>query len=337
MSGMSFSTITQPAGVKSLEELLLEQDSVNSKNTYHELSKHAVEGSSLSLCMPRSDKDPNYAQRLTRILNNLKSQLAHMPEGEIEVREIDWQYGPNNFDIGHFLALAEKAHEYVEHAVMAHYEEQKRDGLLNVSNFEPPLPIVPRSIGALRSVTSLNLQDNALTELPRELFDLESLRALHLGGNRIKSLPEAIGRLRHLCVLNVEQNRLESLPRALENLTKLEVLRASNNRLTSFSIHIEKLNKLRNLYLYGNSISTITVYPALRLDCLHLEDNQLTRFPRVEVLPRGCQIYLSGNPLQHGNTTMLRNEALNVYFVEYVKPEIGKKRASPEKEVSNRQ
>lgn len=339
MSGASLPATTQ-LEVKSYEQLLQEQESINAADVYHELSTYAVEGSALSICLPKSDTDPDYSQRLARILHNLESLLARMPEGSVEVRNIDWHYQSGSFDVVHFMALAERAHDFVVENVMGHFEEQRhendRDDLLDISNCEPPLPFVPRSISALRSLTSLNLQDNILTELPQELFDLEPLKELHLAGNRLKSIPEAIGRLRYLSVLNVDHNRLESLPRALENLTNLETLRAANNRLSSFSVHIEKLDRLRSVYLYRNEINSMTVYPALQLACLHLEDNRLTRFPDFRVLPYGCQIYLSGNPLQNDKTTMFQNEAIKVYFVGYLKPELGKKRPA-EDEVSNRQ
>jgi len=336
---ISLARINLPSQDKSFDQLLQEQESANSADLYHELSKYAVEGSALSVCMPKSPTELSYALRLARILLSLKSQLAHMPGGEHEVREIDRRYGPDSFEIGHFLALAEKAHDFVVENIRGHYEEQKdeknRDDQLDVDSCNPSLPIVPRSIGDLRSLTSINLQDNILTELPRELFELENLKTLHLGGNRIKSIPEAIGRLRNLRVVDVDNNQLESLPISLERLTNLDTLRAANNRLSSFSINISKLDKLRNLYLYCNRLSSITVYPAPRLDCLHLEDNQLTRFPDVEVLPRGCQIYLSGNPIPDIKS-MFSNVALQVYFVGYVKPELGKKRPL-EKEAANRQ
>jgi hypothetical protein len=335
MSGVSLQLCT----VKSFEQMLQEQESVNSADVYDELSRYGVAGSALSVCISRSDRDPNYSQRLERILQGLKTQLARMPGGELEVREIDRRYGPDSFDIRHFLDLAEKAHDFVSENIIGHFEDQKeedkRDDQLDVDSCNPPLPFVPRSIGRLRSLTSLNFQDNTLTELPRELFDLVSLRILHLGDNRLTSIPEAIGRLRNLRVLDVDNNRLESLPRALDDLTNLETLRAANNRLSSFSVHIEKLHRLRSLYLYQNRISSLTIYPAPRLGCLHLEQNQLTRFPAVEVLPHGCHIYLSGNPFPPDNITMFKNEALEVYFVGYVKPELGKKR--PLEDAANRQ
>ncbi|MBS0647812.1 MAG: hypothetical protein JSS10_01150 [Verrucomicrobia bacterium] len=74
----------------------------------------------------------------------------------------------------------------------------------------------------------------------------------------------------------------------------------------------------------------MTMYPASSLGYLHLENNQLTHFPNIEVLPQGCQIYLAGNPLNEDHIRTLKNEALQVYFVGYEKPELGKKRSRPE-------
>ncbi len=336
MSGLSFPTITQNSDIRTLEAIQIEQDRTNSATVYHELSRCAVEGSALSVCMSRSDRDPDYSNRLHRILGNLRTQLTDIPEGDLELRSINRRYRLDSLDTQHFFALGDTIDDLVSANIREHYEEQKHaeNNALDISNFDPPLPLVPRSIGRLRSIVCLNLQNNVLKELPQELFELDRLRELHLGYNYLKTLPEAIGRLHHLRVLNVEQNQLEALPRSIQYLSNLEILRAPHNQLTNFEVNIERLYQLRALYLSNNRLTSITLYPAPRLDYLDLENNRLTLFPRVEVLHQGCQVYLSGNSLHDVNIHVIKNEALQVYFVEHKKPEVKRKRSSEEENVA---
>lgn len=331
MSGV-LPTTTQDLLVKSSEQLSVE----HLGHIYFELTtRYAPEGSALSLCLSRPrGPNPNYRTLLTTTLTALQSELKNIPDGTFELREIDRYFGSENLTIEHFRALADKIHKLVENNIWGHFEEQKeenhRDDWLDISNCNPPLTIVSPSIHRLRSLTSLNLQQNALTELPEELFRLEGLTALHLAANRLKSIPAAIGRLHNLRVLDVEENRLESLPSTLENLTELEVLRAPNNRLTKFELNTSRMHRLRALYLYNNRMTSVTLHPATRVGHVHLENNLLTQFPNVEVLPKGCLIALSGNPLNEDDVRTFKNEALQLYFAGYEKPELGKKRSHPE-------
>jgi Leucine-rich repeat (LRR) protein len=342
MSGVSLPTTTQDPLVKTLEQLTLEQDLVNSKDTYLELIRYVREGSALSICLARSkDPHPNYHVLLKNTLNALQWELKSIPGGPLELRKINMHYRSESLAIEYFRALANKIHDIVEDNIFGHYEEQRReenrDDRLEVSNCNPSLSMIPSSIQKMRSLTYLNLQANALTELPEELFGLERLTYLHLADNRLKSIPAAIGRLRNLRVLDVEFNDLKSLPHAIEDLTQLEVLRASNNQLANFALNTSRMHRLGALYLYNNELTSVTMYPASSLGYVHLENNRLTRFPNIEVLHRGCQIYLSGNPLDETDIFTFKNEALQVYFVGYEKPVLGKKRSRQEEEAVNKQ
>lgn len=342
MSGVSFPKTTKDSLVKTLEQLALEQDLVNSKDTYLELTRYVREGSALSICLARSkDSHPNYHALLKATITALQLQLKSIPEGPIELRKINMHYGSESLEIEYFRALANKIQDFVEDNIFGHYEEQRReenrDDQLDVSNCNPSLFMIPSSIRRLRSLTSLNLQQNALTELPDELFRLEGLTILHLADNRLKSIPTAIGRLRNLRVLDVECNHLKALPSTIEDLTDLEVLRASNNQLANFALNTSRMHRLGALYLYNNELTSVTMYPASSLGYVHLENNKLTRFPNIEVLHRGCQIYLSGNPLDETDIFTFKNEALQVYLVGYEKPVLGKKRSHQNEEAVNKQ
>jgi Leucine-rich repeat (LRR) protein len=105
---------------------------------------------------------------------------------------------------------------------------------------------VPAWIGALRSLTYLNVSENLLGELPPEigglgslielraldaglsglpaLDGLVSLRELHLRRNRFVELPESVRALRSLRLLDLRSNRLASLPEWIAELPDLQKL-----------------------------------------------------------------------------------------------------------------
>ncbi len=102
---------------------------------------------------------------------------------------------------------------------------------------------LPDSIGTLRNLTNLELQQNELICLPENIGNLSNLINLNLGGNQLNSLPNSIGNLYNLILLHLGRNKLTSLPQTFANLTKLEYLDINGNPLTDLSI----LNKLPNL------------------------------------------------------------------------------------------
>ncbi|CAG5045944.1 unnamed protein product [Parnassius apollo] len=81
--------------------------------------------------------------------------------------------------------------------------------------------------------TTLNLQNNKLTEIPKEISVLKNLKVLNANNNEIMELaPGSISELPELVILKLANNRLIEYPRDLKNsliLTKLEELDLGGN------------------------------------------------------------------------------------------------------------
>ena len=71
---------------------------------------------------------------------------------------------------------------------------------------------LPASIGLLRQLQTLMLNENQLDELPAELGSCQRLTVLSARKNRLEKLPPELGQLSRLRVINVSCNRLPHLP-----------------------------------------------------------------------------------------------------------------------------
>ena len=133
----------------------------------------------------------------------------------------------------------------------------------------------------LTALTSLYLNDNALTTLPDDVFDgLTALETLHLNDNALTTLPENV----------------------FESLTALETLHLNDNDLSTLPDDVfEPLTSLKTLVLADNALTTLpdNVFDGLTaLETLHLNDNDLTTLPEnvFEPLTALTTLWLQGNP-----------------------------------------
>ena len=136
------------------------------------------------------------------------------------------------------------------------------------------------SVGRLSSLEKLYAQNNHLTALPETFGQLAVLRGTRLGSNRITVLPRNIGQLSALEWLEVGVNRLTALPGSVGQLTKLTSLGLDQNRLTVLPETIGRLTALESLSLSSNRITILPETMGRRLTNLlsvDLHSNQLTR------------------------------------------------------------
>ncbi|MBE7471878.1 MAG: hypothetical protein DPW09_04190 [Anaerolineae bacterium] len=104
-------------------------------------------------------------------------------------------------------------------------------------------------------VTELDLRGRGVTKLPREIGQLSKLESLNLSFNRIASLPPEIGQLFRLIRLDLSLNWLTRLPNEISQLSNLKIFYSNGNRLTALPPEIKQLSKLEILDLRNNYLS----------------------------------------------------------------------------------
>lgn len=123
-----------------------------------------------------------------------------------------------------------------EHVISNHLYPPLSFSLLNLSisenRFSSNLEAL-RNIAFLRSLLSLNLSYNDISDLPSGFFrGMVKLEEIYVCGNEITTLPaEDLGGLRELKVLFLSGNKLTVLPAELSRLKKLKKIDVSNNNL----------------------------------------------------------------------------------------------------------
>lgn len=82
---------------------------------------------------------------------------------------------------------------------------------------------------SLTQLESLELRDNALSELPESIRRLTKLERLDIGDNKIVSLPSELGYLSSLQELFLDSNQIQRLPADIGRLANLKCLDVSGN------------------------------------------------------------------------------------------------------------
>ncbi|KAJ5605020.1 Leucine-rich repeat typical subtype [Penicillium lagena] len=141
----------------------------------------------------------------------------------------------------------------------------------------------PSDISRLRSLETLDLHGNTLTELPDELAELTSLKSLDVGENQLTSLPfEGLSKL-PLRTINAPKNRLAGtlIPASVERLESLQSLNIANNLVDTFSAN-EMLScpSLHSLFMGINRIKRLPCVSSWQsLLTLSAEDNKIAELP----------------------------------------------------------
>jgi len=140
---------------------------------------------------------------------------------------------------------------------------------------------VPKLLGRLSQIKSLDLSYNHLMELPDFIGSLTQLQSLNLSNNRLATLPEWIGQLTQLQELRLSDNELAELPESLCRLTQLQELKLSDNKLIELPIWLGQFTQLRSLNLLSNQLKTLpeSLGHLAQLRWLNLSDNQLIKLP----------------------------------------------------------
>ncbi len=142
------------------------------------------------------------------------------------------------------------------------------------------LTSIPKEIGQLTNLTSLDLSNNLLRVLPSEIGQLTNLRELDLRHNEFTTLPIEIVQLKQLQKLGVSNNQLSCLPAQINELSQLEFLELAGNQIESFP-EIGGLVNLVGLVLSDNHLKAVSseIGSLRNLHSLNLSGNYLHSLP----------------------------------------------------------
>ncbi|XP_020605676.1 leucine-rich repeat-containing protein 1-like [Orbicella faveolata] len=158
----------------------------------------------------------------------------------------------------------------------------------NISN-------LPETMGELKKLEKLQLgsticelerrafqNGNRLFTLPSSFGWMVNLQKLHLDENQLVELPENFGSLINLEWVDFGQNRLQSLPPSFCLLTKLWYLQLSQNYLQTLPENFGNLTSLIELRLNNNYLKELPSSFAnlINLQTLDLFHNELTKIPK---------------------------------------------------------
>jgi hypothetical protein len=124
------------------------------------------------------------------------------------------------------------------------------------------LSSVPKQVGLLEGLMSLQLSGNQLSGLPIELGCLSNLQDLNLNHNQLTAVPSVIKGLINLHTLYLNDNQIEKLPLEFNCLSRLENLYLKNNKFTQIPSVLGRLANLVALDLSDNQIHEIPVFLA---------------------------------------------------------------------------
>jgi internalin A len=127
----------------------------------------------------------------------------------------------------------------------------------------------------------LDLTGLGLTKLPKELGELESLRTLQLCYNHFEKVPIVVNKLTNLRELDLSANHLQELPTWIGELKKLSALRLSSNQLSGLPDSLASLNRLTRLYVSENNLTVLpdTLFALTELNRLTVAKNGLKDLP----------------------------------------------------------
>ena len=105
---------------------------------------------------------------------------------------------------------------------------------------------MPPSIGNMRKLRTLDLEENKLDSLPSEIGALRELTRLVVASNQMTHLPRTIGSLNNLQYLNVGENNLTAIPDEIGHLENLEHLYLNDNpNLANLPLELGLCTKLQ--------------------------------------------------------------------------------------------
>jgi len=116
---------------------------------------------------------------------------------------------------------------------------------------------LPKSIGNLKSLKKLNLENNDLKVLPKGICNLTKLENLDIRKNKLEEIPDSIGNLKSLTSLDVSQNCLSVIPVSIGNLEFLERFHLNQNSITFLPESFGDLKSLKFCSVSNNPLKSV--------------------------------------------------------------------------------
>ncbi|MBL0310005.1 MAG: leucine-rich repeat domain-containing protein [Bacteroidetes bacterium] len=121
------------------------------------------------------------------------------------------------------------------------------------------IKILPESLCALTSLTTLSLKDHAIEQLPSCIGSLTVLQHLYLRDNLLSTLPSSFAQLKNLKTLDLKANELIELPLGFEKLSSLAELNLSMNPKLKFDVAKTIFLSMKHLSLLDLSYNNISL------------------------------------------------------------------------------
>jgi len=130
----------------------------------------------------------------------------------------------------------------------------------------PSIPVqLPETVGSLKKLESLNLEQNGLTSLPDSCVNLKSLKTVNLSQNKLQTFPLFLCQLTHLDFANLSSNAIPELPQGIEALNAVE-LNLNGNSISVLPPGLAKCRRLKVLRVQENTLELMGLPPALLSD-----------------------------------------------------------------------
>ncbi len=189
----------------------------------------------------------------------------------------------------------------------------------------PKLTSVPADVGQLVNLTSLIMNNNAITDVPGEaLAPLTKLKVLNLSGNRIESVPDVVGQMESLTTLNVSMNAISCMP-ALDAAPNLAHVDASSNEISDLDFVCQSagsLSLLADLSVAKNKVQAIPkeISGLASLKKLDLASNVIKSVPgELADCTKLKELFLQENPFSDNRLKKMVAQKGTKAVLDYVR------------------
>ncbi|CAK4068547.1 unnamed protein product [Aphanomyces euteiches] len=154
-------------------------------------------------------------------------------------------------------------------------ERARATGILSLKGCK--LKQIPADVFAIPTLHTLDLSQNAITELPPQITELTALKTLKVDGNQLVELPD-LSALVKLTTLAADNNTLTRIGALAPNLTKLTL---RGNKLTTLPESVCTLTALETLDVAQNAIRDIpnSIGECVQLKEFNIDSNKLQYVP----------------------------------------------------------